>query len=43
MKEVKFNFEDLSVWKKSIIFAKGIIDVVDDISSDRKHFRLIEQ
>jgi four helix bundle protein len=43
MEEIKFNFEDLSVWKKAIVFAKEVIILTDRISTERKHFRLIEQ
>ena len=38
-----FNFEDLEVWKKSVAFAKAVIDLTSSIETDRKHYRLIEQ
>ena len=36
-------YKDLVVWQKSIQFACEIIDLIDTIESDRKHYRLIEQ
>ena len=38
-----FNFEDLEVWKKSVDFAKQVINISENIETDRKHYRLIEQ
>jgi len=38
-----FNFEDLEVWKRSVAFAKAVIDLAGVIETDRKHYRLIEQ
>lgn len=40
---VKFAFEDLDVWKKSVEFAEKVISVVEDMKTDRKHYRLLEQ
>ncbi len=40
---MKFGFEDLEVWKKSIDFADQVIDLIESLDTDRKHFRLIEQ
>jgi four helix bundle protein len=39
----KFGYEDLEVWKKSVSFAEETINVVENISTDRKHYRLLEQ
>lgn len=39
----KFSFEDLEVWRKAVEFAKGVIELVERVETDRKHFRLIEQ
>ena len=36
-------YKDLVVWQKSILFVCEIIDLIDIIESDRKHYRLIEQ
>lgn len=44
MKEgVHFSFEDLEVWQKAVDFADEVIGAVDELNTDRKHFRLIEQ
>ena len=40
---MKFSFEDLTVWQKSVDFAKAVIDLAEKIDSGRKHYRLIEQ
>lgn len=38
-----FNFEQLDVWQMSLQFANDVIDVVEQLDSARKHYRLIEQ
>ena len=43
MKSNHFSFEDLEVWQKSIEFADEVIQIVDELNTDRKHYRLIEQ
>jgi four helix bundle protein len=43
MESRQFVFEDLQVWNKAIGFAKSVIDMTEQISTDRKHYRLIEQ
>jgi len=43
MKSIKFAFEDLEVWQKSVDFANKVISFAEEIKTDRKHFRLIEQ
>lgn len=43
MKEIKFAFEDLDVWKKALNFATVIIREIEALETNRKHFRLIEQ
>ena len=43
MKKVKFSFEDLEVWQKAVDFADKVINISEEIQTDRKHFRLIEQ
>jgi len=40
---MKFAYENLDVWNKAVDFAVDVIDVVEDISTDRKHYRLLEQ
>jgi four helix bundle protein len=42
MNEMKFSFEDLEVWQKSIEFAYKVIQLTEKIDTDRKHYRLIE-
>jgi len=37
------NFKDLQVWQKSLIFANQVIDLIENLNTDRKHYRLIEQ
>lgn len=43
MKKSPFNFEELEVWKKAVDFAKSVIDLTEEINTDRRHYRLIEQ
>lgn len=38
----RFNFEDLEVWQKAIDFADKVIEIIDNLETDRKHYRLIE-
>ncbi len=40
---IKYSFEDLEVWKKAVDFSKRVIDLTEQITTDRKHYRLIEQ
>lgn len=39
----QFAFKDLSVWKKSLNFARHVIEAISQIEDDRKHYRLFEQ
>jgi len=43
MSEIKFSFEKLEVWQKSTDFSKNIIKITEEITSNRKHYRLLEQ
>jgi four helix bundle protein len=43
MNKIKFSFEDLEVWQKAIEFAQRVIRLTEEIETDRKHYRLIEQ
>ena len=43
MKDVNFNFKELKVWQKAIDFADQVINVTENLNSDRRHYRLIEQ
>jgi four helix bundle protein len=40
---MRFGYEDLDVWNKAVEFAVEVIDLVENISTDRKHYRLLEQ
>jgi len=37
------SYKDLVVWQKSMLLANDVIDLVDHLKTDRKHYRLIEQ
>jgi four helix bundle protein len=43
LENIKFSFEDLEVWQKAVDFADKVISLAEEIQTDRKHFRLIEQ
>jgi four helix bundle protein len=36
-------YKDLQVWQKSMQFANAVIDVTEKLTTERKHFRLVEQ
>ena len=38
-----FAFEGLDIYQKALDFSVAVIDVIDEIDTPRKHFRLIEQ
>ena len=38
-----FAFEKLQVYQRALDYAVAVIDIIDDIETPRKHFRLIEQ
>lgn len=40
---LKFSFEELEVWQKAVKFATIIVKTCDNLVTDRKHYRLIEQ
>lgn len=42
-KDFKFSFEDLEVWQKAIELADVVLDILETLDTNRKHFRLIEQ
>lgn len=42
-KNIHFAFEDLDVWVKAVEFSAEVIDIVDTLQTDRKHYKLIEQ
>ena len=37
------SYKDLKVWQKSITFANEVIQVIDEMETPRKHYRLFEQ
>ena len=41
--EEEFGFKELIVWRRAIDFAKQVINIIDKINSDRKHYRILEQ
>lgn len=41
--EFNFAFKDLSVWHKAIDFADDLISLSENLNTERKHFRLVEQ
>jgi len=41
--EDQFDFKKLLVWEKSVLFAKEVITTVEENTSDRNHYRLLEQ
>ncbi|MDP3028189.1 MAG: four helix bundle protein [Deltaproteobacteria bacterium] len=40
---MKIAHENLEVWNKAVDFAVEVIDTVENISTDRRHYRLLEQ
>jgi four helix bundle protein len=38
-----FAFEELKVYQRTLSFAVSVIDVVDQLDTPRRHYRLIEQ
>ena len=43
MTKDRFSFEDLEVYQKALDFAVAVIDVIDQLDTPRKHYRIIEQ
>jgi len=41
--KMPFSFEELKVYQRALDFSVAVIDVIDEIETPRKHFRLIEQ
>ena len=39
---MKFGYEDLEVWKRAVDLVVKVIDTVENISTSRKHYRLLE-
>jgi len=43
MGEMKFGYEDLDVWNRSVDFAVKVIELIEKLDTERKHCRLFEQ
>ena len=41
-KSIRFNFEDLEVWRKAVGFANEVIGLAEKVKTTYKHYRLIE-
>ena len=39
----RFGYEDLEVWQKAIDWASAIVSLCNDLETERRHYRLIEQ
>lgn len=42
MANPRFNFENLEIWQKAVDFADKVINIIDKLKTNRKHYRLIE-
>ena len=42
-RKIEFGYEDLQVWKRAVEFAVKVIELVETINTERKHYRLLEQ
>jgi four helix bundle protein len=42
MENTNFSFENLAVWQKAVEFACKVIRLTENIETDRKHYRIIE-
>jgi len=40
--EMGFAFENLEVYQRALDFAVAVIDVVDQLDTPKKHYRLID-
>ena len=40
---MNFGHVDLEVWNKAVDFAVAVIDTVEESTTDRRHYRLLEQ
>ena len=41
--EGHFGYEDLEVWQRAVAWASAIVGLVEDLQTERRHYRLIEQ
>lgn len=42
-KNTQSSYRELIVWQKGLSFANEVIELIDCLASDRRHYRLIEQ
>ncbi len=40
---MKLAFKDLQVWQRAVEFADYSISLIEELETDRKHYRLVEQ
>ena len=40
---MRFAYENIDVWNRAVDFAVVVIDAIENISTDRMHYRLLEQ
>jgi hypothetical protein len=38
-KDTRSSYKDLVVWQKSMAFANDIVELIDHLETDRKHYR----
>lgn len=43
MKKVHFKFKDLQVWQKALEYADQVIQLTENLNTEKNHFRLVEQ
>ena len=43
MKEGRSSYKNLQIWQKSITFANEVLQIMDELETPRKHYRLFEQ
>lgn len=41
--DIEFGYEKLHVWQRAIEWADRVLSIADNIETERKHYRLIEQ
>jgi len=41
--KMKFGYEDLQLWNRAVDFAVKVIELVETVNTERKHYRLLEQ
>jgi len=42
-RQIRFGYENLEVWDKAVAFSVKVIDIAENIATDRRHYRLLEQ